>query len=633
VCGIAGIIGGGHVQGGVAVRAALRTLAHRGPDGSEYKAVGPCVLGQTRLAIIDLSPAGQEPLPNEDETVWLTFNGEIYNFRDLRKELTSAGHRFRSQTDAEVVLHAYEQWGDLCVGKLQGMFAFAIWDARKNRLFLARDRVGKKPLFFSQRGDRFMFASESHALLAMLDATPPPDLHSMAAYLKWGFVPAPQGALEGISKLEPGHWMSVEVDEEGIRTSARCYWQLEYLPKFEIEEDDAVPRLRALITDAVESRLISDVPLGAFLSGGVDSSIVVGLMAQLSSDPVKTFSIGFTEEDYSELSHARRIATMWGTDHHEFVVEPAAVDVLPLLVRHYGEPFADSSAIPTFYVSKLTSDHVTVALNGDGGDESFAGYERYWANAQAHRIARLPGGRTLAALVSRMLPDPADPKSKIRKARRFLEVAGQSQEQRYARWSSYFTPAERQRLLRPEVRAEVDESSERWFEQLFGSTAGLDPVDTAMSVDVRSYLPFDLLVKVDIASMASSLECRSPFLDHNVMEFAARLPSRMKLRGNVKKYILRRAFADLLPPENVQRPKMGFGVPVGQWLKGPLRDLLGDCLLSDDMLMSEYLDRSEVRSVVQTHLSGRDRSAQVWNLLMLEMWMREVVSPQADSRR
>ncbi|MBK5229148.1 MAG: asparagine synthase (glutamine-hydrolyzing) [Actinobacteria bacterium] len=632
MCGIAGVVGGHSAEAVSAVDAALRTLTHRGPDGHEYKVDGACVLGQTRLAIIDLSPAGQEPFPNEDETAWLTFNGEIYNFRDLRLELEAEGHRFRSRTDAEVVLHAYEQWGDSCLERLRGMFAFAIWDSRRKRLFMARDRVGKKPLFYAKRDGRFMFASELQGLLAMLGSSPAVDPEAIAAYLSWGYVPAPLTGFEGIFKLSPGHSMTVESEDGTIRTAVERYWELDYLPKSDLDLDEACRRLRELMTEAVELRLISDVPLGAFLSGGIDSSIVVGLMAQLSSGPVKTFSIGFSDEDYSELAHARRIAELWGTDHQEFVVEPDAIDILPLLVRHYGEPYADSSAIPTYYVSKMTSEHVTVALNGDGGDESFAGYERYWANAQAERVASVPGARAAAEMLSRVLPDSSNPKSKLRKVRRFLGVAGQPQSERYARWSSYFTEEERSRLLLPDVRHQVGGLSRRWFGGLFDGTEHLDAADAAMSVDVRSYLPFDLLVKVDITSMANSLECRSPFLDHHVMEFAARLPVKMKLKGNVKKYILRKAFSDLLPKENVQRPKMGFGVPVGRWLRGPLRELLGDTLLTDSMRLSSYLDTREVRSTVDAHLSGQERSAQVWNLLMLEMWLREVVSPQPAGR-
>ncbi|MFP5299347.1 MAG: asparagine synthase-related protein, partial [Actinomycetota bacterium] len=354
----------------------------------------------------------------------------------------------------------------------------------------------------------------------------------------------------------------------------------------------------------------------------------VGLMAQLSDEPVKTFSIGFEEQAYDELVHARRIAEMWGTDHHEFVVKPDALEVLPLLIRHYGEPYADSSAVPTYYVAKLTRDHVTVALNGDGGDESFAGYERYWGNALAHRIGSVPGAAPGIRLLSRLLRESSDPKTLRRKAKRFTEVLGEDPATRYARWSGYFSEVERDSLLRPEAREAMGGWSRRWFASLFEGTDKLHPVDAAMSVDVRSYLPYDLLVKVDIASMANSLEARSPFLDQEVMSFAARLPVDMKLKGRTSKYILRKTFADLLPKENTSRPKMGFAVPVGQWLRGPLKELLHDTLLAHDARTSTYLDPATVRMVVDRHMDGEERSAQVWNLLMLEMWHREVVDKQ-----
>ena len=625
MCGIAGIVSAGDRAARGSVERALSVMTHRGPNGQEVWTGNGCALGQTRLSIIDLSDAGQEPFPNEDETVWLTFNGEIYNFRELRPELESKGHRFRSHTDAEIVLHAYEEWGSSCLQRLRGMFAFALWDVRAQKLFMARDRVGKKPLFYCATDDGIAFASELQGLRALLGSTPEVDPAAISSYLSWGYVPAPWTGFEGIRKLPPAHHMTVKMRGGTVETKLERYWSLPYLPKLELSFEEASGRLRELLREAVELRLISDVPLGAFLSGGIDSSIVVGLMAELSSRPVKTFSIGFTEESYSELEHARRIAELWGTDHHEFVVEPDALEVLPMLVRHYGEPYADSSAVPTYYVSKMTSGHVTVALNGDGGDESFAGYERYWANRQADRIASIPGARSAAALAARLLPDSSDPKSRLRKAHRFLGVVGQDQAKRYARWSGYFTPEEKAKLLRPDARLREGSLEDGWFGSLFDDVDGLDPVDAAMSVDVRSYLPFDLLVKVDIAAMANSLECRSPFLDHHVMEFAAQLPAGMKLRGTTKKSILRHAFQDLLPRENVERPKMGFAVPVGEWIRGPLRELVGDTLLTDSMRCSAYLDEREVRAVVGSHLGGGDRSAQVWSLLMLELWLREVV--------
>lgn len=625
MCGIVGGIGELH---SARIECSLGALRHRGPDGQAVHTGERWFLGQTRLSVIDLTDAGQEPVPNEDETVWLTFNGEVYNFRQLRAELESLGHRFRSRTDAEVVLHGYEQWGVGVLDRLRGMFAFGIWDESRNRLFLARDRVGKKPLFFTQDGGGLSFASELQGLLAMHDRGFEVDADAIDAYLALGYVPAPWSGFRGIEKLPPAHFLLAQHKGDGIEVEVKRYWSLDHELKSSVSLEHSSIKLREIMTEAVRLRLISDVPLGAFLSGGIDSSIVVGLMAQLSSEPVKTFSIGFEEQAYDELVHARRIAEMWSTDHHEFVVKPDALAVLPLLLRHYGEPYADSSAIPTYYVAKLTRDHVTVALNGDGGDESFAGYERYWGHAMADRIGRLPGGFSTVRAFSRLIPDSSDPKALARKVRRFTEALGNGPALRYGRWSGYFSEQERDALLRPEVRTGLDGWSRGWFASLFEDTDKLHPVDAAMSVDVRSYLPFDLLVKVDIATMANSLEARSPFLDQEVMSFAARLPVNMKLRGRTSKYILRKAFADLLPRENVARPKMGFAVPVGEWLRGPLKELLYDTLLASDARTSAYLRPDAVRAVVDWHMKGEERSSQVWNLLMLEMWHREVVDKQ-----
>jgi asparagine synthase (glutamine-hydrolysing) len=607
---------------------ALRSLSHRGPDGHSVWQDEHCLMGHRRLAIIDLSEAAAEPMTNEDGSVVLSFNGEIYNYMELRAELRDLGHQFRSQTDAEVVLHGYEDWGVDVLSRLHGMFAFAIWDKAKQRLFLARDRIGKKPLFYARDECGLSFASELQALLPMREGRSDIDSNAIDAYLALGYVPAPFSGFRGIEKLPPGHFLLADIEPDGLAMRIHSYWSLDYAPKSTSSLQQASAELREAMTEAVRLRLISDVPLGAFLSGGIDSSIVVGLMAQLSSEPVKTFSIGFEEQSYDELTHARRIAEMWETDHHEFVVKPDALAVLPLLLRHYGEPYADSSAIPTYYVAKLTRDHVTVALNGDGGDESFAGYERYWGHAMADRIGRLPGGFSTVRAFSRLIPDSSDPKALARKVRRFTEAFGNGPALRYGRWSGYFSEQERDALLRPEVRTGLDGWSRGWFASLFEGTDKLHPVDAAMSVDVRSYLPFDLLVKVDIATMANSLEARSPFLDQEVMSFAARLPVNMKLRGRTSKYILRKTFADLLPRENVARPKMGFAVPVGQWLRGPLKELLHDTLLASDARTSAYLRPDAVRAVVDRHMKGDERSSQVWNLLMLEMWHREVVDKQ-----
>jgi asparagine synthase (glutamine-hydrolysing) len=603
----------------------LQQVRHRGPDGHGEWSDDHCTLGQRRLAIIDLSEAAVAPLSNEDGSVWVTFNGEIYNFVELRRELEAHRHVFRTQGDTEVIVHAYEQWGSGCVERFRGMFAFAVWDQRKKRLFLARDRVGKKPLFFAKVGGKLFFASEIQGLLSLPEIEREVDAASIHTYLSWGYIPAPLTGFAGIHKLPPAHWMTWDVSGEP-KEEIRRYWSLDYTPKAALSEEEASVRLREVLTEAVRLRLGSDVPLGAFLSGGIDSSIIVGIMSQLSSTPVSTFSIGFDDSEYNELDHARRIAERCGTDHHEHIVRPDALEVLPLLVKHYGEPFADSSAIPTFYVSQITRQNVTVALNGDGGDESFAGYDRYWGNALAARVGRIPGLR-LGATLAKAVPSSKGIRDPFRRAERFLSVAGQQQAHRYAGWMSYFTAEDKRRLCAPEFLNQASSlATATWFEEMFASSGAKHPADAAMSVDVRSYLPYDLLVKVDIASMANSLEGRSPFLDHEVMEFAARLPAKMKLRGRAGKYLLKKTFSDLLPPENVDRPKMGFGVPVGKWFRGPLKDLLRDSLLSEESTRRGYFIPAEVKKLVDDHIEERaDHSAKLWNLLMLEMWHREVV--------
>ncbi len=606
---------------------------HRGPDAAGVWSDRACALGHRRLSIIDLSEAGNQPLSNEDGSIWITLNGEIYNFQLLRAELEKTGRRFRTRTDTEVLVQAYEEWGTACVERLRGMFAFGVWDARRRRLFLARDRVGKKPLFYTQAGGRFLFASELQGLLSCPAVEREVDPSAIDAYLSWGYVPAPATAFRGIKKLPPAHWLTLDVSGETPALEIEQYWSLEYGPKLTLTVEEASEALREKLTEAVRLRMISDVPFGAFLSGGVDSSIVVGLMAGLSDRPVKTFSIGFEEAAYNELGHARRIAEKWGAHHHEFIVKPDALSILPKLVRHYGEPYADSSAIPTFYVSQMTRSSVTVALNGDGGDESFAGYDRYLGNRIAERLHSIPGVMAPARALSRVLPDSIDPRNRLRQAKRFLSVAASPMSRRYGRWVSYFSEETKQYLYSRDFVSRLNGGSRAgWIESLFSQSPGLDPVDAAMSVDVRSYLPFDLLVKVDITSMANSLEARSPFLDHEVMELAARLPAKMKLHGCDSKFILKRAFSDMLPPENVNRRKMGFGVPVGEWFRGPLRPLLEDALLTKAAVSRGYFQAPFLERLVRDHIDRRaDHGFPLWSLLMLELWHREFLGSRAST--
>ena len=627
MCGIYGEVSatGG---AGEALPRSLDAMRHRGPDQSGRWSDGVCALGHRRLAVIDLTDAGRQPLSNEEGSVWVTFNGEVYNFAALRRELEGMGHEFRSRTDTEVIVHAYEQWGERCVDRFRGMFAFGIWDRRRRRLFLARDRVGKKPLFYTVSEGRFSFASELQGLLAdpRIDATVNED--AVDDYLTLGYVHAPATAFRGISKLPPAHRMTVVLDAAGgLEVRTERYWTLDYRPKSRMTTGEACEALRETLTEAVRLRMVSDVPLGAFLSGGVDSGVVVGLMAGMSDRPVKTFSVGFDDPAYDELDHARRVAREFGTDHHEIVVRPDDVSVLGTLVRHFGEPFADSSAVPTYHVARATRSGVTVALNGDGGDESFAGYDRYRAMLAAERVRSLPFGGRIASLAGRLLPDSVDPNNRLRRARRFLRAAGLPPARLYARWLTYASPAVKESLYTREFRERLSGRDRRSpLESLYRGAEDFGGVDAGLYTDVNSYLPYDLLVKADVTSMAVGLEARSPFLDQEVMSFAAALPQGLKIRGSTTKYLLKRAFADLLPRETTNRPKMGFGVPVGRWFRGPLRGWLEDALLSERARARGYFAPEAVERLVREHADGRaDHAFLLWNLFMLELWHREVL--------
>jgi asparagine synthase (glutamine-hydrolysing) len=577
-----------------------------------------------RLAIIDLT-TGKQPIHNEDQTVWVVLNGEIYNYPDLRRELEAKGHRFYTQSDTEAIVHAYEEYGCDVPRHLHGMFAFALWDVNEQRLLLARDRVGKKPLLYSIAGSKLIFASEFQAVLRHPDVSREINFEALNKYLSFMCVPAPMTAFAGIRKLEPGHLL---IWEKGEARTVR-YWSLDPSQKIDISEEEASRRAIELLRDAVRSRLMSDVPLGAFLSGGIDSSAVVALMSELSTGRVKTFSIGFDQQDFSEIEHARRVAERFGTEHHEFVVRPDALEVLPTLVRHYGEPYADSSAIPTYYLSKMTRQHVTVALSGDGGDESFAGYERYAAMRIAEFYNRLPGlvrDRVLDPAIAAM-PAARATRSTYGRARRLLGVMGRPQSERYLALVSGFDEQAKAGLCSQEFLAKsAHGSSLRYMQTWFSGNGEADVVDRLMMADIGNYLPNDLLVKVDIASMAVSLEARAPFLDHRVIEFAASLPPSYRLQGLTTKYLLKRALRGFLPDENLTRRKMGFGVPISHWLRGELKQFLGDMILSTRALGRGYFKGEVVRHLVDQHVAARrDYSPQLWTLLMLELWHREFI--------
>jgi asparagine synthase (glutamine-hydrolysing) len=625
MCGIVGIVRNDKADvDGALLGRMCAAIRHRGPDEDGFYLNGPVGLGMRRLAIIDLK-SGQQPIHNQDRTAWIVFNGEIYNYRQLRAQLEELGHHFYTNSDTEAIVHAYDQYGADCPKHLRGMFAFAIWDERTQELFLARDRVGKKPLLYAEVNGQFIFGSEFSALLEHPGVSKDIDAEALDHYLSFMCVPAPLTAYRVIRKLEPGHSLRYRRGEIKLER----YWQLDFSKKLEISEAEAGQRAIDLLRDAVKVRLMSEVPLGAFLSGGIDSSAVVALMSEVSSTPVKTFAIGFEEQDYSELHHARRVAEHVGAEHHEFIVRPDALEVLPLLVEHYGEPYADSSAIPTYYVARETRKHVTVALNGDGGDESFAGYERYAAMRLAETYRRLPQmlRENLVRQAVELVPSSETKRGRVRSMKRFIQSASLDKVERYLRWVSVFDGAAKRGLYTPDFERQTQHVSGAdvlapWFARANGS--GI--VDAALLTDVMTYLPNDLLVKVDIATMAVSLEARSPFLDHQVMEFAASLPEKFKLRGLTTKYLLKRMLKQLLPAENLDRRKMGFGVPLGHWFRGRLQSFLRETLLSEASLKRGLFKPEAVTQLVELHTRGeRDYSHQLWTLLMLELWFQRFI--------
>jgi asparagine synthase (glutamine-hydrolysing) len=625
MCGIAGTINfDGPIDSGLLHRMCA-VMEHRGPDSRGVFVENGVGLGVQRLAIIDV-PGGDQPIFNEDASVAVVQNGEIYNFQELREQLVRSGHRFSSLSDTEVLVHLYEEYGAEMVNHLHGMFAFAIWDRRSRRLFCARDRIGKKPLFWARRGNRFWFASELRALLqdSELDLEINPE--AVAAYLTYHYVPHPLSIFKTIHKLPPA--CTLTVSEDDLRIGR--YWSLDYSSKLtQVPVDELEERLWASIEEATRVRLMSEVPLGAFLSGGIDSSAVVAAMARQMAEPVKTFSIGFPDDTFDELPYARLVAREFGTDHREFVVEPNALEIMPKLARHYGEPFGDASAIPSFYLAELTSRHVTVALNGDGGDESFAGYEeRYTNGIKAPRLNWLPRPLQLAApSLGRLVGEGRRPSGTRMQISRLGRILAMSPPERYARSYAAFDEVHRRRLLTPEFAASIDTvRPEEFLTEAWVRSTASDPVDQMMATDVETYLPDDLLVKMDIATMAHSVEARSPLLDHRLMEFAASLPVAHKLQGATGKLLLKRALRGILPSEILARPKKGFGVPLARWFREEHRELLSDVLLDRRSLDRGYFRRDQIEYLIREHRDEvADHSARLWTLLQLEMWHREVL--------
>lgn len=600
-------------------------MRHRGPDGQGTYIDAQAGLAHTRLSIIDLD-GGRQPLSNEDETVWTVFNGEIYNFAELRERLEARGHRFRTQTDTEVIVHLYEEEGDDCVKQLRGMFALAIWDSRRQRLLLARDRLGKKPLVYTVQDGVLAFASELNALMAVPGVIRELNPSAVDQYLSLGYIAHPQTIYRDVFKLPPACFA---VFENG-RLQLERYWSFgDEGPLAAASEAEVCEQVRAELREATRLRLVSDVPLGAFLSGGVDSSIIVALMQQLSPRPVKTFSIRFAESEYDESDHARLVAKHLGTEHHEFLVEENSFEALPSLVWHFGEPFADASALPTWFVSKLTRQAVTVALTGDGGDEVFCGYDRYKVLRRLAQFDVLPTrARQLAgsAAVRRLLP--GEHSSRLaRRTHTFLKLLALSPRERLSRIAAViFSEASKDNLYDAEFAWSArDQEPLSFMESASEQIAQTDFIAHATLVDQLTYLPGDILTKVDIASMAHGLECRSPFLDQNVVALAARIPLSLKLRGNCGKYILKRAFADMIPQEILKRRKQGFVVPIARWFRGELKEHLREVLLDPSTLRRGYFQVSAVQQLIDEHVTGlQDHSRRLWALLCFELWHRQI---------
>ena len=615
MCGISGIatFNRSGVPEGVILKI-TDAMRHRGPDDGGYflDPDGKVALGHRRLSIIDLA-SGHQPIFNEDGHLAVILNGEIYNYLELRTELENKGHTFSTRSDTEVIVHLYEEMGPDCVNRLRGMFALAVWDGRQEELFLARDRVGKKPLYYALANGILYFSSEIQALYEVPEIPKEINYDAINLYLTYCYIPSPHSIYQSIRKLPPAHHLLFSV--KGLTVTR--YWHPNYHSKIRIGYEDAKLELLRIFADAVRLRLISDVPLGAFLSGGVDSSAVVAQMSRLSDRPVKTFSIGFPYKESNELAYAREVARQYRTEHQEFMVEPSQLDVLPEIVRHYGEPYGDSSAIPTWYLSRLTRQQVTVALNGDGADELFGGYPWYRVihllNRTANPISRLMA-RTACSLGEHLLP---------RRIQRGLQLLGQRAPQQFQALRSFIGVQDRSILYHEDFQQRLTVGAEEYLCRLYDRSIPYD-YDRSFCADFLSYLPEDLLVKVDRASMAQGLECRSPFLDQELVDFSCSLPPEWKIHGGKSKRILKEAVADWFPEGFLDRPKMGFTVPVGKWFRGELKSFIWDRLVSGPLCRIPLLQSETVKTLLNEHFEGvRNHETQIWNILMLSLWFEE----------
>ena len=625
MCGIAGIYfaDGTPPDGRRTIEAVTTTIAHRGPDDSGYHVDRNVVLGHRRLSIIDVS-GGQQPIYNEDQTVCVVFNGEIYNFQEVRARLLADGHVFRTNSDTETIVHAYEKWGDRCVEQFRGMFAFAIRDLRNDRLLLARDRFGKKPLFYASYGGKFVFASEMKAILADSAFDRRLDEEALASYFMLSYVPAPLTIFRGIRKLLPGHVLTVERG----RTRETRYWSLSFKPDRRRSEADFIDEFKHRMADAVRMRLMSEVPLGAFLSGGIDSSAVVAFMAKASETPVNTFTIGFTGDTGAfddERKYARMVASRYATNHHELEVRPHVTDVIDDIVRSFDEPFADDSMIPSYFVCKLARQNVTVALSGLGGDEAFCGYERYLGFRLSQYFNRLPGAFRSGVVLPlvNLLPEQGGGGSRINHLKRFVRASGEEEARRYLGFVQKIGPAYRRQLFSTvaNVRPETIGAVEDRFLAHYRSADAEDSLDRVFSCDVQTYLADDILALTDRLSMCHSLEVRVPFLDHELFEFCATIPSEMKLKWFRKKYLLKKGLRDILPGPILTHKKQGFVGPMSQWLKGDLKGYTQDVLSGPRLARHGLFDEATVARIMSDHFEGRETNdTLIWSLVVFQVW-------------
>ena len=623
VCGIVGKIAGDAAVDGALIDRMCSVIEHRGPDSRGLFLDRNVGLGVQRLAVIDLQ-TGDQPIFNEDRSIVVVLNGEIYNYRELRSSLLDAGHRFASHSDTEVIVHLYEDEGDDCVQRLRGMFAFALWDLRRQRLLLARDRIGKKPLYFSYNGADLWFASEPKAILQ--DSAVPRDVNYAAidAFLKYEHVPNGESAFAALSRLPPAHTLTFD----GTRLEQKRYWKLSYADHPHLSDDESCELIRRHLLDATRIRLRSDVPVGAFLSGGVDSSAVVAAMAQQTAGRVKTFTIGFDDAHVDERRNARDVAQLFDTDHHELVVEPSLIDVLPRIAWYYGEPFADQSAIPSFYLSELTRRHVTVALNGDGGDESFGGYRRYVGNDVARRLQIIPSAVTRAAEgVLTRIGTGSVQNTKRARLLRLSQAIRLDPAARYDMWIACFNSNERSALYTGDFAEYATQNGAGGvIQSAYASSDAPTLIERLLDVDAQTHLPDQLLVKMDIASMAHSLEVRSPLLDHVFMEMAARLPLSAKVSRGTSKRLLKAAVRPWIPGNVLDQPKRGFSMPVASWLRNELRQLPAAVLLDSRARERGMFEKREIERLIATHQSGTaDHSNKLWALIQLELWFRTYV--------